>query len=416
MKELIQKYNVLIKNFFSLSILNVINFLTPLITLPYLIQVLGVENYGKYSFIYSLLLYVNMLVNFGFQFSATKEVSIYRSDNKKVSSIFSEVVLIRFSISIISITTLFFALNNIPKYEDISYLFLSGSGIAVGTSLMPNFIYQGMEKMKYILISTSIPKIVMISSIFFLIKSPNDIQLLMIIQSFGFISAGIISSLIAIKIFNIKFVINSISDLIERMRSSIYLFMSTVGISLYRESGIILLGLLTNYEVVGYYSAAEKIIRAIQAILNPIAQSLFPHFAKEFNSNDEHTQNTSGFIKFVKYYSLLLITVVIGVIFIIPLIITYFTGDQYSKSLLDIKLLSPVILFGSLNFVVGIVGLVNFGYQKYFTKTILTVGVFGIILSYILAIELQDYGVAIAVSLVEFLIFIFLIKKLWSLK
>ena len=54
----IRKYRQVIENFFSLSILNALNVLLPLVTLPYILHVVGKANYGAYSYVYAVLQYV----------------------------------------------------------------------------------------------------------------------------------------------------------------------------------------------------------------------------------------------------------------------------------------------------------------------------------------------------------------------
>ena len=74
----------LIQNFSYLSALRIFNMILPLITYPYLIRVLGKEIYGLVVFAQAIVNYLVMLVSFGFNISATKEVSVYRNDEKKL--------------------------------------------------------------------------------------------------------------------------------------------------------------------------------------------------------------------------------------------------------------------------------------------------------------------------------------------
>ena len=65
----------LLESFCSLSILNILNLILPLITLPYLVHVIGIEKYGIYSFAYAIIQYILLISTYGFNLSATKLIS-----------------------------------------------------------------------------------------------------------------------------------------------------------------------------------------------------------------------------------------------------------------------------------------------------------------------------------------------------
>lgn len=83
---------VLLHNFAALGFLQVIGYVFPFITLPYLTRVIGIERFGEIAFAAVVSYYFQMIVDYGFSFSAVRDIARYRSDKMKISDIYSRVV------------------------------------------------------------------------------------------------------------------------------------------------------------------------------------------------------------------------------------------------------------------------------------------------------------------------------------
>lgn len=81
--------NRLLESILSLSILNVLNMALPLLTLPYIIKVVGMGNYGIYSIVYALIQYVLLFSSYGFNFSVTRQIAQNRDSHDIVNEIVS---------------------------------------------------------------------------------------------------------------------------------------------------------------------------------------------------------------------------------------------------------------------------------------------------------------------------------------
>lgn len=93
--DYIYRYKTLIENFGYLTLLQICNLLIPLVTYPYLINTLGKNLYGVIIYSQAIVSYLAIFVNWGFNISATKYISINREDSKKINEIVSVVYIVK---------------------------------------------------------------------------------------------------------------------------------------------------------------------------------------------------------------------------------------------------------------------------------------------------------------------------------
>ena len=151
-REQAGRYKLLIHNFSYLSSLQVFTILVQLIALPYLLTVLGKELYGLVIFAQTVISYFQILINFGFNYSATINISVHRDNNDKLSEIVSNTLTIKGILFIISFIILYALLNFIPRAQEYKVLFYLMMYLCFYEWIFPIWFFQGIEKMKYITI------------------------------------------------------------------------------------------------------------------------------------------------------------------------------------------------------------------------------------------------------------------------
>ncbi len=384
-------------NFFSLSILQFTNYLIPLITLPYLARVLGPERFGIIAFAQAFIQYFTLLTDYGFNLTATREISINRNDETEISRIFISVMTIRFFLLALSLVTILLLISIIPKFNEEKDLFLLSFLAVVGTSMFPQWFYQGIEKMKFITIFSLSSKLIFTVAIFFLIKTEEDYLWTPFLNSMGYIVAGMIGLLYPFIYLKVSFSFPTLKELKFHLREGWHIFVSTVSINLYTSSNSVLLGFFTNNTIVGYYSAAERLFRAVQFLGMPIYQALFPHFSKLFVSDRKlalkQFKTIFRLTMFITFFISLFLTIT-SKFWIIKIL-----GTDYQNSIAVFSILSWVIFSSWGNYTLGIQGMVNMGYKEIYSKVVLFFGILHLI---ILSISINIFGM-ISVPFVWFL-------------
>ena len=402
-----EEHKRLLSNFILLSILQGANYLLPLITFPYLVRVLGVEKFGLLAFASASIAYFNILTDYGFNLTATREVSIHRSDKNKLNEIFSSVMIIKLTLLIISFILLLILVFSLEKFKNEYLIFLFTFGSVVGQVLFPQWFFQGMERMKYITFLNILAKGIFTIAIFIFIHQQSDYWKVPLINSLGFIIAGIAALYIIYKNFNIQFSFQKLEILKYYLVDGWHLFLSNFAGNFYRNFNTLVLGFLTNDLYVGYYSIAERIVKIIQTLQNIAGDTLFPYFSKKILHNKNYFfELTKKYLKIIiGIYSLLTILT-----FLLSPIIIYLTqGNYQEETILDLRIMSLVILIGGLNYYFGVLGLITMGYKKEFSKAIIITGICNVVLSFILVYFFKDTGGSLSLVASESVLLIIII-------
>lgn len=397
--------------------MQVFNYILPLITLPYLVRIIGPEKFGLINFAQVFITYFIIFTDYGFNLSATKEISIFRDDKEKVSEIYSAIIILKLMIMILSFTTFIILIVTIPMFKDNIYIYISTFGLVVGNTLFPIWLFQGIERMGYITYMNMFLKIISTISIFLLIRKEEDYLLLPLINSISSILIGIISLIIVSSILKIKLRKVSGKVLLSHLKEGWHLFISTIAVSIYTITNTFLLGLLAGNIYVGYFTAADKIIKALQGILSPVSQAVYPYVIKLFNTN-VNGQKIKAFQFLNKYMKIVTIIniFIFLVVFIFSKDIVYLVlGEQYENSILILKILSIVPLILSLNHTFGTLIMIPLNYKKQFARIIVYGSIFNIILSLWLIRAFEAKGTALTIVLTEtfvtVLMYYFISKK-----
>jgi polysaccharide transporter, PST family len=327
------------KNIVSLFTLQGVNYILPLLTIPYLVRVLGLEYFGLLAFATAFTMYFMVLTDYGFNLSATNQIAINKNNIEKVNEIFVSVLTIKFIIALFGFLVMITIISLIPQYQNELKVFIFTYGMVIGQALIPLWLFQGLEKMKYMTYFNILAKFLATVSIFVFVQDESDYQLVPILTSFGFIIAGILSLYWAIKEFDMKFYIPSKNILLTQLKEGWHVFINNVFVNLYSTTNIIILGLLTNNTVVGYYSLAEKIIGAISGLFVPITQAIYPYMSSLYLESKEKFKSI-----FNKVSILFFTTSIFFIIIVISFgneIITLISGNE---NILVVNVLSIICI------------------------------------------------------------------------
>lgn len=406
-KRLGENYRVLVSNFISLSSLEGANYILSLVTLPYLVRVLGPGKYGLIAFAQVFIQGFIILTDYGFCFSATRSISIHRNDNKKISQIFISVLLIKIALLLVSFLILTGVVFFVPKFRTDWVVYFFTFGMVIGYALFPIWFFLGMERMKFITFINLFSKLVIVIATFIFIKSQADYIYVPLVNAIGLILAGVIGLWVAAKKFKLKFSKPGLPDIMRELEEGWHVFISTVAISLYGLSNTFILGLFASNVVVGYYSAVEKLIKSGQKILVSLTQAVYPYITKLAS---ESRPKAIVFIrKILKIIGIFSSSISAAIFIFARPIVDLLLGPQYKESIIVLKILAfvPFMLWTGTGLTVFF--LLGLGYIKVWTRIALTCTVISIIGSFLLiyVFSWAHIGAAISCLVTELCVLIF---------
>lgn len=391
-------------NFFYLLLINISNFLLPLITFPYLVITIGVEKFGFLSFVTSIITYFLVFTDYGFNLTATRLVSINRSNNDKVSEIFSSVITLKMALFFASFIVLSLLILIVPKFQEYSFVYLINFGMVLGQVIFPIWFFQGIEKMKIISILNVSSKILFTIGVFILVKKENDFYIVPMLSSLGSLLVGVISLFIIRLKYNIRFNFQSLGKLIFYLKDGWHIFISNISVTLYTTFTVTLLGLFTNNTIVGVYSIADRIISAIRSLITPISQSLYPYLCKISIDNPKKVLEFNRKLLFILAPIFLLASVTL--FFSAELVIKLLFGDNGVESVKVLKILSIIPFIILLHIIYALFTMLVLNKNKEYSRIIISAAVINIFLSYFLIKNYGHIGAAISIVTIEFYLFL----------
>ena len=390
---------ILISNFFSLSFLQGANYILPLITLPYLLRVLGVEYFGLLAFATATIMYFQIITDYGFQLTATRDISIHRDNKVKVIEIFSSVMIIKVILMFTSLLLLVILVFSIEKFRKDALIYFLTFGTVIGQVLFPVWFFQGMEKMKYITYLNIIPKILFTIAIFVFVKEQSDYFFVPFFSSLGYIIAGFMSLILIKKEFGVGFKLQKKENIKYHLIEGWNVFISGFFTITYTISVPFLLGLLTNTSTLGTYSVAEKATNAIIKLFTPLNQAVFPYINKLISISKSRAK--SFLLKLTIASSILAIIISINTYFFADEIIRLISGKYLKDSIIILKILSPLPIIIVLAKIFSFNYIVSFNLSKYLTKIYLTTALFSLPVMLTLMIKYEEFGAALSVIIIE---------------
>lgn len=389
------------KNFGFLSLLQITSYVFPLITMPYLANVIGKEGFGKIAFAAAVIMWVETVADWGFNFSATRDISQNRDDKDKVSRIFSNVFWARLFLSTISGLILLLLTLFVP-YLRANYLILLISFLMIpGHILFPEWFFQGIERMKYTTILNLGIKIFFTVAVFLFIKEKEDYIIRPLLTTIGYVVCGLVSLYLILYKWNYNLYPPKFKYIFNSIVASTDVFINNLMPNLYNSFSVMLLGFWGGPSGNGIYDGGVKFVEIARSLQNVLSRAFFPFLARR---SDKH----------YIFVRISLITAVIMGSFLFvfsPLIVNLLLSSEFQDSVLVLRILSVSLIGLALNNSYGTNYLILQHHEKELKQVTIIASIIGLILSFPLVYYFTYIGAAITITVTRLLLGILVYYK-----
>ena len=354
----------LYKNIVSLGVLQVANYLIPFLVLPIISRILGASLFGSVSYAQNIVTYLTLLINYGFEYSATRQISIAREDKAKTDAIFWSVIAAKGMLLILSFAILAVLPFCMERVACDPKLYIYTALANIGIVFFPTWYLQGVQQMDKMAWANFFTKLLGAVLVLSLVREASAYRLYPLLMSASSILIGIGAMIYVIRHFGISRPVLSRHTLREVMQAGAPIFLNNVFVALYTTANMTILGMYAADDVIGYFSGAQRLIQALNmVVVMPVSMAVFPEISRRF------AQSKAQGVKFLKQV-LLLAGAAAAVVSLItflcaPLMIRIMYGAEFAPSIELLKWLSPIPFLVMIATLLTVQGLYGMGLQRW---------------------------------------------------
>jgi len=339
--------NKSIQNFFFLAFIQSSNVLISIISMPLLIQSIGVDQFGLVNLALSVIVLLNILVVFGYNLTAPREVAINSEDKTALSHIVSNIFSAKFLLACMAALIILVGAFGLGLFREYQMILVFSLLLLFSEASLPLWFFQGMEKMKLVSIANVFSKLLFLMGIVLFIHSPEQSKWVNFML--GFLGLGINLAMLAYihTFLGIRFYRPEFSAIWKSLKDNVLLFFSSFASFISINGGLIILSFFSGAETLGMYSLAERVIMVLRLFPSLIVQAIFPNAARLY------TEDRPKFYRFLRgvYVRVLCFGAFIsgGAYFAAPWIILVLSKSELMESVTYLQMLSAIPFLACLN-------------------------------------------------------------------
>ena len=362
-KNIIRNNKTIAQNTGYLTIIEFVHLLLPFVALPYVLRTIGTERYGMVAFAQTIVSYFTIVINYGLDVYAVKEVAVNRDNKENLDDIVSTVISVKMILFILSFCVFLLGLVFVPFMAQHKFLMFCALGPWMLEIFFPIWFFQGIEKMKYVTIVNCMALFFYTITVFIFVRQESDYEFVALLQSVGQFLAGCVASYCLLNVEKVKLHFPKMKMIRLVFKESFSFWLSRVSSVFNMNLAKTVSGLVLSMESVAAFDLAQKIVNAILIPTRMLNKAAYPHIAR--------TQNRKFATKFLCLVSLIAVSLSAMIYLMAPYIIEFFSGYRMQETIDILRILCIFSFSTSIVICIGGCMLVSFGYPKPFNQSVI---------------------------------------------
>jgi O-antigen/teichoic acid export membrane protein len=387
------------KNITALYIVQMATYAIPLITVPWLTRVLGPDGFGRFNFCMAFNAYFVLLADYGFNFSATQEIARHRDDKIARSRIFWSTCAVKTLLALAGLVVLLLSTLFVEQLAADRSLLLVGYLAVAASVLTPSWYFQGTENIALFSAINVFFRGLSVPMTFLFVTSRDSVFAAIAVNVGALLLTGLACLLFLCYRRSLSFVAISCHDLLSTLQEGWHLFISTAAMSLYSTTNVVLLGFTVGNAAVGYFSAAEKLVKAVSGLTAPLTQSFYPRISRLM---DGSRSEAFGLIRrLLRIQGSIGLGVSVLLFAAAPYVVQLLYGPAFTVTSTVLRWLSLLPLLLGISNVLGVQAMLTLRMSRTVSGIVLSAGALNVALLFILSSFLGAVGAGMAVLITE---------------
>lgn len=345
-----------------------------ILLIPHFTSIFDKQIWGIVLSVQAFCLWLQIVVEYGFNLSATREMSQNRDNSSVISDLIADVmgakIFLSFVVAIISII----AIIIFPTFKNNVWLVVYGVIFAIVQGFSPIWYFMSQGKFSQFAAIDFASRLVYLILCIVFVKDNSDAINIFKSGIFVFLLANMIGFFIINKSVVLK--MSSISGSIRSLKSGFSMFFFVGLTSIYTTLNLVILGIGHNSVVVAEYGTSDRIVRASGGLLDPLNRVIFAKLSYLYKKDFKEAKRF-----LYKAAAAIIITglIIFSVSEILADLIISILAPEYRNSVIYLRLLLIFIPFLAINNILGLHIMIPLGMDKEFNITFAVASILSVI-------------------------------------